>query len=774
MSQHRQLSAIMFTDIVGYTALMQKDEKSAVIIRTKYRELFNKLLKVYHGELIQYYGDGSLCIFKSSVEAVKCAVDLQKTFQQEPSIPVRIGVHVGDIIKTETDIIGDAVNIASRIEAIGIAGSVLISDEVNDQLKNQSDIKTQFLEDYRFKNVETPIPVYAIVEKGLTIPEINSSDVETKHIMTKTDEEFGFKSTIKELKRRNVFKAAISFIVFSWVLIQAASIFFPLYGFSQDAMSILIIVLSVCFPVWLVFAYFFEWTPSGFKWTASTTQKYPVHHKLEGKLMNTVIIAGLSLIVALLIADRIFDFTATDNKIHDNSIAVLAFADMSPDKDQEYFSDGISEEILNLLSRIPDLKVISRTSSFTFKNKEATTNEIGKALNVNYLLQGSIRKSGESFRITAQLINASDGSQLWSETYERPIDDIFLIQDEIATAVTHRLKTSLAGMNITSKTVDTEAYTLYLKARQLVDQISSESVSNAETLLRQSIAIDSLYAPSWELLSSVMYKNYFVYSTEERSVSEGIAKAKIAAEKAVALDPEYAPGYSLLAVYSRAEWDFKSANTYLEKSLLLAPESAVVLKAAASHNMQFGSLDDAIELLRKAISIDPLNSSNYYNLALYHTWSKRYDEASKWMEKYLLMNPKSGLGHVGMANIYMAQGNFEKALKEADMDSHPFWNKYTKTLIFHAQGKPKNANALLKQLIEQFGDFASPNFAYICAFKGDKDAAFKWLDIAFENKDVVLLEILNYPEMNNLWGDPRWNAFINKLGLPKEHGFHLD
>jgi len=773
MVQQRQLLAIMFTDIVGYTALMQKDEKKAIVIRTKHRKIFETLTKKYHGELIQYYGDGTLSTFRSSVEAVKCAIDMQKAFQKEPAIPIRIGIHVGDIIKTESDIIGDPVNIASRIESLAVAGSILISDKVNDQLKNQTDIKTGFLNHFELKNVEVPIPIYSIVGEGLTIPKLDTLGDQTKETDTKSHGDFNLKFTFQELNRRNVFKAAISFIVFSWVLIQAASILFPIFGFQENAMVILIVTLSICFPIWIVFAYIFEWTPSGFKRAVNASHRSSTY-KTEGKLLNRVIITGLSIAVILLVTDRIFNFTATGSKSYANSIAVLAFADMSPEKDQEYFSDGISEEILNLLSKIPELKVISRTSSFSFKNKEATVDEIGKALNVEYLLQGSIRKSINSFRITVQLINVADGSQVWSETYDRPIENIFLIQDEIAAEVTRRLKISFIDKTIVSKTVKPEAYTLYLRAKQLVDQISAESTANAEKLLRQSVEIDSTYAPSWELLSTVIYKNYYVYTTEGHSVSDGIALALPAVKKAIALDPDYAPGYSLLAIYNRSEWDFKSADVNLQKALQLAPEDSRVNKTVASHQMQLGKLDDAINLLKKAISLDPLNSSNYYNLANYHVWNKQYDEAETIMQKYLLMNPNSSMGHYGMSNIYLHQGKIEDALREADKNTHPFWNIYAKSVIYYTQGKIKESDSLLQQIIDKFGDFASPNTAYVYAFKGDKDNAFKWLEVALKNKDAVLLEVLNYPEMSHLWGDPRWNTFINKLGLPKNHGFHMD
>jgi adenylate cyclase len=283
-----------------------------------------------------------------------------------------------------------------------------------------------------------------------------------------------------------------------------------------------------------------------------------------------------------------------------------------------------------------------------------------------------------------------------------------------------------------------------------------------------------MYAPSWELLSTVIYKNYYVYTTEGHSVSEGIAKALPAVQKSITLDPDYAPGYSLLAIFNRAEWDFNAANANLQKALKLAPKDSRVIKSVASHQMQLGKLDDAITLLKKAISLDPLNSSNFYNLALYNSWRKDYVEAENAMKKYLLMNPSSGMGHYSMSDIYLSQGKIEEALEEINKNTHPFWNTYGKSVIYYTQGKIKEGDALLQQIIDQFGDFASPNIAFVYAYKGDKDNAFKWMEVAYTNKDSVLFEILNYPEMYILWGDPRWNAFIDKLGLPKDHGFHRD
>ena len=774
MSQKRQLVAIMFTDIIGYTALMQKDEKNAIIIRNKHRKVFNALTKKYHGELIQYYGDGTLSIFNSSVEAVKCGVEMQKAFQKEPKISVRIGIHSGDILRTDSDIIGDAVNVASRIESIGVANSVLISDKVNDQLKNQKDITTKYLDVFEFKNVEVPVSVYSVLDGGLVSPERKS--IKGK-IVEKENKSFNFlnpSSYFHEFKKLNVFKAAISYILFSWVLIQAAAILFPIFDFDKKAMSFLVFTLCALFPFWILFAYFFEWTSEGFKKKNSIVQNNNTR-KITIKTVVVSIVMALSFALILFVFNTIFkNNESSESLITNKSIAVLAFADMSANKDQEYFSDGISEEILNLLTKIPNLKVVNRTSSFSFKNKEATISEIGKALNVDHLLQGSIRFSNQRFRITVQLIKVADESNIWSETYDRPIDDIFKIQDEIAATVTQQLKISLIGDDLTSRTANPEAYTLYLHAKKLDEQISAESNENAKNLLLQSIAIDSLYAPSWELLGTVTYKNYFMYGTEDRSVADGIDLVVPKAEKSISLDPNYAAGYALLAVCNRAQWNFNESRSNIQKALQLAPENSKVLKAAASYYIQFGNLDKSIALLEKAISLDPLNSSFLYNLGLYYSWNNNYEKAESNMKKYLLLNPNSGMGHGSLAMIYLETDRIEDAILEAEKDNHPFWSIYRECFIKYANGQRDESYALLQKIIDQFGEFASPNIASLYAYMGNKDKAFEWLEIAYKNKDSVLLEILNYPEMKNLWKDPRWNEFIKKLGLPNDHEFHVD
>ncbi|MGM5469853.1 TPR end-of-group domain-containing protein [Flavobacteriaceae bacterium LMO-SS05] len=590
-----------------------------------------------------------------------------------------------------------------------------------------------------------------------------------------------FNNYLKELKRRNVIKAALAYLVVAWIIIQVASTVLPTFGAPIYIIKTIIFILAIGFPFWLMFSWVYEITAEGIKKTVSVDHEDSIAPETSNRL-NKIIIGGLVIAIVLL-ALNLYINTSTgpleakaiaETAVKtDKSIAVLAFADMSPEKDQEYFSDGISEEILNLLAKIPDLKVISRTSSFSFKGKEVTTAEIGKTLHVSHILEGSIRKSGNTFRITAQLINVSTGAHIWSETYDREMSDIFKIQDEIAAKVTQELKTTLLNPIAHAKTANTEAYSLFLQAKQLQTQRSPESTKNAEQIIKSSIAIDSTYAPAWALYSDIIKDQIYRYINIPMT-QEDIAKGIGAAKKAIALDPNFPLGYTTLASLERASWNFTEANTNINKALALAPDNPEVIREASRNAFQFGKLEENLSLDLKSLRLDPLNYTTYYNLGFDYWILKDYKNAEKHVQIYLLHYPGAISVHSVMSQIYLGQGEKVKALEELEKEPDPLWKLYCKSIIMYGIGDKKQADEALKQLIKGWGDSAWPNIASVYAFRGERDAAFKWLEKAYENRDGTILEILNYPEMENLWGDPRWNAFINKLGLPKDHGFHRD
>jgi len=591
-----------------------------------------------------------------------------------------------------------------------------------------------------------------------------------------------FKNLLAELKRRNVIKSALAYLVTSWVIIQVMSTVLPTIEAPEYILKLILICLVLGFPLWIIFSWVYEITPEGIKKTKNIDSDKSITHQ-TGNRLNKIIIGALGVAIVLLLISMfngnqsttvsLEDNSAiTESSVMDKSIAVLAFADMSPNKDQEYFSDGISEEILNLLAKITELKVISRTSAFSFKGTNTTTEEIGKKLNVAHVLEGSIRKSGNTFRITAQLINVADGTHLWSETYDHDMDDIFKIQDEISAKVTQQLRVTILGDVVAAKETNPAAYNLYLQAKQLHFQRSYDNNVNAEELIRKSIAIDSTYAPSWVLLSMVIQDSSNKYA--RLTLQEGNSIGKAAVVKAIQLDAKNALAYATLAAHNMNDWDYETSEKNTNKALELAPENAEIMSKASSRVMHLGKIEEAIEMLKKSITFDPLNYTGYFNLGLYYSWNEQYDEAESNMLKYLLVYPNSGAAHSFMGEILLGKGDYDQALVEAEKDTDPFWGLYRKSMIVYALGRVDEANKLLQQLVDEFGHDSWPNIAHVYAYRGETDAAFKWLELAFDNKDYSLLEILNYPEFKSLYGDPRWNAFINKLGLPKDHGFHMD
>lgn len=449
----------------------------------------------------------------------------------------------------------------------------------------------------------------------------------------------------------------------------------------------------------------------------------------------------------------------------DISIAVLAFADMSPNQDQEYFSDGISEELLNLLSKTPELRVTSRTSSFSYKGKDYTAQEIGKELKVTYLLEGSVRKSASAFRITAQLIKTIDGSHIWSETYDSDLVDVFKIQDEIGAEVTKKLHLTLLGKQFKNKTVDTDAYNLYLKANHLTKQFNKQAYLSAEILTNQSINIDSTYSPSWALLGHI--NNTAAYTFLSKPKAEASKLALEAYEKAIELDSKSATAYASLSLLQENLWDFENAKKSIQTALELEPHNSKVIGTAAL--LSSLTVEESITLLEKAIKLNPNNYFNYFNLATSNLFVNNLDEAEEALKTFALYYPNSSIYHYVNSRILIERGNLEEALIEAEKESDDFFHLYGKIFATFALGKEHEADSLFRLLIDSYGKTEPTNIAEVFAFKGDIENSFIWLNKGLNIKDPVLLEGLDYPSFKTLYNDPRWNEVIDKVGFNRDH-----
>ncbi len=571
-----------------------------------------------------------------------------------------------------------------------------------------------------------------------------------------------------ELKRRNVIKSALAYLVMAWLITQVIATVFPVFGAPNYLLKWALVILALGFPVWLIFAWVYEFTPEGIKKTVDIEPERSISTK-TGTRLNKLIIITLTMAIVLLLADRFTNDTAQVVAYGDQSIAVMAFSDMSPKQDHEYFSDGISEELLNLLAKIPDLKVISRTSSFSYKGKDTKATEIGKELDVTHILEGSIRKAGNMIRVTAQLINTSNGAHEWSHTYDRELDNVFKIQDEIAAVVSKELKLSFTDQASKSTIIDPEAYNLYLQAKHLVKQNTKGAYIEAEAKTKASIALDSSYASSWRLLAEIY--NTGTYNFSIREPKEGIPMGLDAAHKSIALDPGSGYSYAALSSLQELNWDFMAASKNMGIALELLPNDGIIIGTAALST--YGDLEKTVNLLNKAIEVDPLVYSNYFNLG--HTYYRlnRLKEAEAAFKTFAVYYPNWDLFHYMIAKIRLAQGKTDEAITEIEQEKHEFFNLYGRNFIEFAMGRTIVANALFAEFLEKYGDTDRANVADLYAFRGDYDQSFLWLNKAFEAKDPVLVEALTYPSFKPMYSDPRWGAFIKKIGLPKDHGYPL-
>jgi len=449
------------------------------------------------------------------------------------------------------------------------------------------------------------------------------------------------------------------------------------------------------------------------------------------------------------------------------SIAVLPMVDLSPGHDQEYFADGLTEELLNVLAKSPQLRVAGRTSAFQFKNKQEDLRVIGKKLDVSTLLEGSVRKSGSRVRITTQLVNAADGFQLWSETYDREMDDIFAVQDDIARSVAEALKvTLLAGEPAASapRGATTPAYNAHLQGKYFFELNTKESLEKALRYFGEAVDLDPDYAPAWTGLSLA----YGTYASEGYGpVADGFEKARRAVERALELDPNLAEAHAALALIRRVyDWDWVGADASSQRALALDPGNPRLILDAARVASTLGRLDEALDLTRRAVTADPLNVRVHYRLARYAYFLGRLDEATAAFQKVLELNPEYPGAHADLALVYLAQSRPDAALAEMEQEKRDLWQSFGLAILYHALGRQNEADATLSMFIEGYQDVAAYQIAEVYAYRGEVDLAFEWLERAYAQRDGGLSQIKGDPHLKRLASDRRYAAFLEKMRLP--------
>jgi TolB-like protein/Tfp pilus assembly protein PilF len=448
------------------------------------------------------------------------------------------------------------------------------------------------------------------------------------------------------------------------------------------------------------------------------------------------------------------------------SIAVLPFVDMSAGKDQEYFSDGLSEELINDLARIPGLRVAARTSSFQFKGKNEDLRTIGQKLNVANVLEGSVRKEGRHVRITAELVKAADGFDLWSQTYDRELNDIFAVQDDIARSVTSTLKVKLLGEGVPAASPggNAEAYNLYLQGKYLAARRNREDLKKAVAYLERALRLEPNNARTWVGLAdahSIQADLGFV------PVDEGYGEAREEVEKAIALDPNLPEAYATLGwIRVSYDWDWSGADVNYKKALELEPGNATVVRRAAALAGTLGNFGDAIRLDRRAIELDPLSVSAFNNLGLHELYAGRLNDAEAAFRKALELNPEYPSSHMFIGRVELRRSKPDAALEEMAREKDPFWHQYGLALAYLALGRRQEADTALHGFIEDHKEDGAAQIAEIYAFRGDTDKAFEWLERARAQHDGGLAELKGDPLLRGLESDPRYAAFMRKMHLP--------
>ena len=615
-------------------------------------------------------------------------------------------------------------------------------------------------------------------------------------------------SFYEELKRRNVVKVAVLYVVASWLILQIADVLFDAMELPPTWVRLVLAILILGFPLALIFSWVFEMTPEGLKRENDVDRSQSITSD-TGRKVNILIIVMLALAIGAVVMDQLMGQvspfvligvvvllviaaialarlvpSATPAPIPavpavapeameteragdtPKAIAVLPFVNMSSDDEQDYFSDGLSEELLNLLTRIPELRVAARTSSFSYKNKDVKVAQIGEELNVEHVLEGSVRKSGNRLRITAQLIQAQNGYHLWSETFERTLDDVFVIQDEIAAKVVAQLKITLLGAVPVVKETDPEAYSVFLLARHLGRQGSVQTFERSIELYEKALAIDPSYVAAMDGVASVYCDQA---DRGQRPIEEGYSLAREAVRNTLLIEPEFAKGHARLGwIANRYDGDLVAAARHLDRALELDATDLDILEDAAALTASLGRMEEAIALQVYVLNRDPLNVRCHRSLGYSYILAGRPDDAIASFRTALAISPGIIGVHqlTGVALLLKTEPDAALAAIQQDEDS---WRDIGLVMAYHALGRESESNAALTKAIEVSEQTAAYNIAFTLAFRGEADRAFEWLDKAVQHRDPGLSNIANMPLFANIHNDSRWPPFLENLGRsPKQ------
>lgn len=591
---------------------------------------------------------------------------------------------------------------------------------------------------------------------------------------------------ISELKRRNVFRVGIAYVITAWLILQVADVVLGNIAAPEWVFKTILLVTGLGAPVVLLFAWAFEMTPEGLKREKDVDRSASVTH-ITGRKLDRTIIIFLVLAVAYFAVDKFYlderspgQATVTSRNAADGggsagvgqsgitSIAVLPFVNMSSDKEQDYFSDGISEELLNLLAKIPAFRVAGRTSSFAFKGKNDDLRTIGESLGVTTILEGSVRKGADRVRITAQLVKVDDGFHLWSETYDRELTDVLAVQDEIAGAVVKELKVTLLGEQAPthatdSLTINAEAYNAYLQGLFFWNQLGPENRARAAEHFERTVALVPDSALAWAMLS-LADTNYASQSSD--GGARALARAREAAARALELDdsvPEaHLAGATLETLY---DWDWAAAEAAVQRALALRPGDVTARKMLAGLRINAGKFEEAREILVAAQQQDPLDLGIAGSIGDAFFYMGDYPASEQVYRELLAKDPSRAFTRYGLGWLVMMQGRLQEALEYFEMEPVRFARFTGVAIVQNKLGNLAAAKAARQELLDLYGDAASYQQAAVYAGWGQPDEAVMWLERAYAVRDPGLPQMKVEPAFASIREHPGFIALLQKMKL---------
>jgi serine/threonine-protein kinase len=579
-------------------------------------------------------------------------------------------------------------------------------------------------------------------------------------------------SFFAELKRRNVYKVAVAYIVGGWALSQGIAQVFPVFDVPNWAIRLVVLLIITGLPVALVLAWAFEITPEGIKRT-ETADAMPQAGRQKNNAWIYVVVVGGVVSIGLFFLGR---YTAGNGAsrntqaaaaLPQKSIAVLPLLNESGDPKDEYFSDGLSEELIAALAQISGLKVIGRSSSFRFKDRKEEPKTIGERLGVSTLLDGTVRKQGDRVRIVAELVNAADGIQLWTRTFDRQLKDIFAVQEEIAKAVAESLKVTLLGTDARSAQVvatdNAEAHNAYLQGHFYLVRRNVEDFRKAIGYYDQAIQLDPEYAlayaeraEAWTLWGDLTGQRPTAYP-----------KARSDAETAVAIAPALSEARAALGfVRCFIDWKFADGLAELKRAKELSPANPTANDLLARVIVYLGRFDEAERQARQAVELDPLSTVTQGTLARVLFYAGKLDEADAAARKAAELQPTGAGNHRWQVLIAAQRGDGETALREAQLEPGEGYRRFELAVAQYVVGDHQAADAALADLMARAQEGYAYQIAEVYAVRGEKDKAFEWLQIAFDDRDAGALGLLVDPLLSGLRNDPRYKNLLAKLGLP--------